>query len=315
MDKYQEALKRARTIYEAYNCENQDLEYIFPELAENEDEKIWEQIKSILEYHMQESFSPEWKQKCLDWLEKRKSLFSDQDQRDPWEYIEKFKSLYGHYPKDADEIGVIVSEMLRKLSPKKPEPKFKIGDRIIENIPKPGVQPYVITGFSEKQPDYLVDGGNCPGCSLGIEFVDKNFHLVSKFKVGDWVVNNTEGKLRHILSVSEFGYTSDHGYLSKDFYEENFHLWSIQDARKGDVLTNWNDTIFIFDKIEDGVVKYFVAYNETWDDKLKVSEGKDHLGLAEEQFEFKLATKEQRDRLFREIKLTDYEWDDKELEL
>lgn len=261
-DKYQEALERARTIYLAYDCGNRDLEYIFPELVENEDEKIWEQIKSILEYHMQESFSPEWKQKCLEWLEKRKPLFPDQDQRDPWEYIEKFKSLYGHYPKDADEIGVIVSEMIRKQKPNESEPK--------------------------KKDDH-------------------------KFKEDDWVITNDGDKIRHILEVSPGGYTSDQGWLSKDTYEGMFRLWTIQDAKPGDILS-WDNERYtiIFKELENQkTIVAYCSYN-SHDDSFVVSGYNTRFDI---DLKFRPASEGARKALLKKIVDSNYHWDPDSLEL
>ena len=258
MNKYQEIFKKAKEEYQkADGISREILERIFPEFSESDDEKIRKAIIETVKAYGPKTANPKMFNNMLVWLEKQGPIFSDSEQRDPWEYIEKFKDLYGHYPSDADEIGVIVSEMVRKRLNK---PKFKIGDWITDNKGCP----YFVVGLNGK--DYLVDGGNVPACGLGIDFID-----------------------------------------------DNFHLWTIKDARRGDVLVNWNDSIFIFDEIKDETVKYLIAYNETWDDRLKIPEGNSLSGWTLEQSGFKPATEEQRNILFREIRFTDYEWDGKEL--
>ena len=55
-----------------------------------------------------------------------------------------------------------------------------------------------------------------------------------KFKVGDWVVY--DGWTTQIKEVYEDGYSNIHqGFISKK-HEEEMHLWTIEDAKDGDVL-------------------------------------------------------------------------------
>ena len=118
MSKHEEALERAKKEYqEADGISREILERIFPELSESEDEKIRKAIVRTVESFGPKSANPKMFNDMLAWLEKQRPIFSDSEQRDPWEYIEKFKKLYGHYPKDADEISVIVSEMVKKQKP------------------------------------------------------------------------------------------------------------------------------------------------------------------------------------------------------
>ncbi len=63
-----------------------------------------------------------------------------------------------------------------------------------------------------------------------------------KFKVGDWVVNNEDKSVSQItqivyskLDTDLYGYNHTNGYFANDF-ENDYHLWSIEDAKDGDVL-------------------------------------------------------------------------------
>ena len=140
MDKYQEALERAKKEYQnADGISREILERTFPELIEEtDDERLRKTTISFLEEFKKKGY--ENAVECIEWLEKQGPIFKDSEQRDPWEYIEKFKKLYGHYPKDADEIGVIVSEMVKKHSGKPLEVANKQSewkeedDRIIAKI-------------------------------------------------------------------------------------------------------------------------------------------------------------------------------------
>ena len=77
-----------------------------------------------------------------------------------------------------------------------------------------------------------------------------------KFKVGDWLYHNTCG-VRPILVKN---YSERRGYkvegigiayyLQKGMVEKEYHLWTIADAKEGDVLLDEDtDTIGIFEKI------------------------------------------------------------------
>lgn len=131
-----------------------------------------------------------------------------------------------------------------------------------------------------------------------------------KFKVGDWIITS-EGTLRHIIDVGKTGYGTDKGWLTHEDYEKNFHLWTIEDAKDGDVLATDNNNICVFNgTVEDG--KYPFAYCgltgyhgfEVYDMKRPFTHNDVHP-----------ATKEQRDTLFSKMKEAGYEWDFEKKEL
>ena len=141
--------------------------------------------------------------------------------------------------------------------------------------------------------------------------VDK---VESKFKVGDWVVNNETSNLCHISKIEHGQYICyDCSFpISK---ENNYHIWTIQDAKDGDVLAiDWTqdsdasyfEKIVIFkDLNKDGIEGYgstfkngqqffngeSIIYSKTWTTTLHP------------------ATKEQRDLLFAKMGEAGYEWD------
>jgi len=138
-----------------------------------------------------------------------------------------------------------------------------------------------------------------------------------KFKVGDWITNG-EFIVGQIISIGKEYYHYICNGIEQPLYIPNahkYHLWTIQDAKDGDVLINWNNTIFIFKDIEDESVKFHIAYNEKWDAIKTPSTKSSHMGLPEPQFEFHPATKEQRDLLFTKMKEAGYEWDNAKKEL
>ena len=94
---------------------------------------------------------------------------------------------------------------------------------------------------------------------------------------------------------------------------KNAHLWTIQDAKDGDVLftsSTASHETFIFKSIDEkGNAKCYFAY----DSEDGFREGKYHfIGRATD---CKPATKEQRDLLFQKMKEAGYEWDAEKKEL
>jgi hypothetical protein len=148
-----------------------------------------------------------------------------------------------------------------------------------------------------------------------------------KFKVGDWVVCEVMGSVSQIkncienLSNHKCGYDlTNGGYICSDEVD-HYHLWTIQDAKNGDVLCDYledydNPLIFILKKFEHvnfGLVKpsdYSSYCFLTAGDRHRFKEGTYH-----HEHNIKPATKEQRNLLFQKMKEAGYEWDDEKKEL
>lgn len=77
-----------------------------------------------------------------------------------------------------------------------------------------------------------------------------------KFKVGDWIVNNTN-KATFLISSVNNGYCTLKDTEGKSYSpclpptEDDYHLWTIQDAKDGDVLTNKYGDVMLFKGITD----------------------------------------------------------------
>lgn len=98
---------------------------------------------------------------------------------------------------------------------------------------------------------------------------------------------------------------------------EYFRCWTIQDAKKGDViyLPNGNNEyyVFIFKGIENAAVMSFAHLYQYNDGTSEVKETIDKLSSVNDAF--RPATKEQRDTLFTKTKEAGYEWDSEKKEL
>ena len=127
-----------------------------------------------------------------------------------------------------------------------------------------------------------------------------------KFKVGDWVVNNTTLNLCHILKVEHGQYIcSDCSFpITK---EKEYHLWTIQDAKDGDVLVDVYGNIGIFEKHDD--------FDWTSYCSLGCNGGFRCFRVEHENDKAYPATKEQRDLLFSKMEEARYMWDSEKKEL
>jgi co-chaperonin GroES (HSP10) len=216
---------------------------------------------------------------------------------------------------------------LEKQGEQKPvefKPSFRVGDVIKPKDPVLG-EPRIIKGIHPKF-GYDTDNG-----ILDFEFED-NWELVEqkpidkvepKFKVGDILVSEEEDR-KHIYKVDaitnydtyllldlEDGYTRNESVYTSDLA---MYLWTIQDAKDGDVLVTL-DYILIFKEFlkNDGGISYchydFGAGNPQfiWLEDKNWYFGKEAIVYP--------ATKEQRELLFQKMKEAGYEWDAEKKEL
>lgn len=143
-----------------------------------------------------------------------------------------------------------------------------------------------------------------------------------KFKVGDWIVHNRTRTMLKVVDtkpmivtvVNTLGY---HHTISTDAIEENYHLWSIEDAKDGDVLANDHHILILKE----------LAYN--WSSNGTPSSVKAYCGIKPDgSFEIGKdnwsfcgtlhihpATKEQRDLLSQKMREAGYKWDAERKEL
>lgn len=139
--------------------------------------------------------------------------------------------------------------------------------------------------------------------------------LNQKFKVGDWITNGLANPMKIISIEDDMYYT--HSSIDNDIelggdiesIDKEYHLWTIQDAKDGDVLVDEDDNIGIFQECV-GLCWHSYFYLEC-DGKLR---GFSIRG-SHKQTNTSPATKEQRDLLFLKMKEADYEFDFKKKEL
>lgn len=137
-------------------------------------------------------------------------------------------------------------------------------------------------------------------------------NLKPKFKVGDWIVS-ANGKVNQVISVNadnvDFeGYTLDDDVYFSGTWCNSYHLWTIKDAKEGDVLSYETDEgelwimIYwsLYEPYEGHVHYHALLVNDDFTDKGTCCICIDNL---------KPATIEQHELLFRKMKEEGYQWD------
>lgn len=181
-----------------------------------------------------------------------------------------------------------------------------------------------IYGWIYTQPSQFFDNGFSKEEMLA--WVEKQGQepkkLKPKFKIGDWIVGS-EVIFKVAQYEDEYGYelTDTTGYVahsvSPDYVESNFHLWTINDAKDGDVLVckgnikdsngikyericlfnNIGKAFFTLTKTSNYVEEYDINVNIDYPDNTIP------------------ATKEQKEILFMAMREAGYEWDNKNKKL
>ena len=202
------------------------------------------------------------------------------------------------------------------------KPRFRVGDKVYEVID--GIECIIesidestyygdTTNFDIKDQDYW-------------ELVEKPLEKVEpKFHVGDWIAHNLANFAFKIISVGRCGYevVNRENYkktLSFECADENFHLWTIQDAKDGDVLLfeGYYNSIVLFQGIGingQGRINYHCKC-DLGNYSFGVQGDVACLGTIDKDAEnYHPATKEQRDILFSKMREAGYEWDNEKKEL
>jgi hypothetical protein len=140
-----------------------------------------------------------------------------------------------------------------------------------------------------------------------------------KFKVDDWIIyKDSIWKVCNVSLLNYYELLKINNEVSTRRIEDvdkNARLWTIQDAKNGDVLAD-KIGIILFRKIGnekfEGVVAHHCSFNKRW--KFEIPEKFGYWGKAEDE-QLHPATKEQRDTLMKAITDAGYEWNAEKLEL
>jgi len=324
-DKYETALERCKKLYNeakvnGYTSDIKNYEIIFPELAEPEDEKIRKEIISALKYANHKGVYD----KHLAWLEKQGKKeytlnlksFKDEDVHKFAEYFEKRAKDYEiNLPHRGYDIYALTKDLLEWLEKQKQNEK-PCGKTAFEAIKEEKID-----NSNKVEPkDYN---------SIDPHFAKPIDKVEPKFKVGDWIVDNENREFFEVTKVCEHTYriVSQEG---EEFdiplcEEDNYHKFTIKDAKDGDVLCGYSTAKFpwigIFHELNDCKCTFSsYCYLEAGiNGKLCLPSGYNIFGkrnVENHSSEDTVpATKEQRDTLFKAIHEAGYEWNIENKEL
>lgn len=166
----------------------------------------------------------------------------------------------------------------------------------------------------------------------GLQYINTEIEKQSKpkFKIGDWIINHQTGLIKHIKNVLLCGingiYEFESSSMPIDYVDNSFHLWSVKDAKDGDVLfaenfDNIGGCVFLFKGLDswrfdaEGDRAIATGYCCT-----SITEsGSTDFGIQwSDCVEIKRvhpATKEQRDLLFQKMHKAGYTFDFEKKEL
>lgn len=283
--RYDEAIERAKKWY--FDAQigigvKANLEKLFPELKEYEDEKI---RKELIDF--------------INRVYKRQALIITDEEKDNWiTWLEKQDEQKTIEEVNGEDYGIdglwhaqrILEKTLGSVN------GYQSDDGILDH--KAAIT--AVKKLYKQEP------------------VDK---VEPKFPEGEWIT--TEDYTWKIISIDNLDYTlqnqcGEYVYDTVDYVNKAFHLWTIQDAKDGDVLCTYecNEPKIVF--ILKGTPKkhYALSYHCYYNIMYPHFGSDSEKGcLAPNDEDVKPATKEQRDLLFTKMKEAGYEWDADKKEL
>ena len=270
---YKTALERAKKLKET--CDSTAVigwcKYIFPELKETEGEKIRKEL--------------------IDYLKERKSCESY------GQYVLRYDRWITWLEKQGEQKPLFTyNDILALQCCMETSKKVQEDKELYEQLQNLHDRLHDAYWF-ERQSD-----------------VDNADKVESKFKIGDWVVYNRTDHSREVMQIYDIRdnryYFNDNIHFSWSVKEcdEKSHLWTIQDAKDGDILAE-DSCIFIIQKL-CGITAakiYCTLFND--------GDFEDGSTLYFDIDSTKPATKEQCDTLFVRMKEAGYNWDANKKEL
>lgn len=278
---YEDALEKAKQQLYIAECNKDEgkvwyLKYMFTELRDNEDERIRKELINFFSKGAEFDSSTNGikDRNIIAWLERQcKQKSQGKSALEVWKDMrfEVYQQASGnrHEPNYSDDSTKMFS--LTDI------------DEIFEKV-------------AEKQGEQ--------------ESTDK---VKPKFNIGDWITNGECTWNVTDIHIQPLDYTlqSPNGVVIYDaisYVDEHFHLWTIQDAKDGDVLVYPDGVLSIFSYRLKGLdAGLYMAY-VLLTDKI---ETKQTCAIKN----VKLATKEQCDLLFQKMREAGYEWDFEKKEL
>jgi hypothetical protein len=318
--RYDEALAKARNIVNSINVGligKDSFEAVFPELKESEDKNIKKLLKLAVE---QTAWLKSDKDKCYKWLEKQGEHANFRNKIQVGDKVTRNKdgvlvnlSQLKRVAKPAEEYNI--TGIGSKHATGKLAKKIKELKPLNEILDKQGEQKDILEdAILDSNEDGLIAE------TLGVKQGEKTADMVEpKFKVGDWVVytgyllkdSGKESCVMQVASIEDGRYNfTDTSTLCFDS-EKDMRLWTIKDAKNGDVLV-LNNEVFIYAHRKQ---MYSIAVAQCYVDSAGGFYFDGEFGYTEKGNSICPATKEQRDLLFTKMKEAGYEWNAEKKEL
>lgn len=334
MDKYKEALERARIAYKDENRHlKAALERIFPELKESKDERIRKALIKSFEIHdLRALIIPGFSAKdIIAWLEKQ----GESTDINPSEFDLRLNKLLKQFETlSKEELASSLSFYLNvvqndgtyreeKQGEQKPIDKIQLGKRY-KCIASPRYSTFMVGEIYEPKDKFLCSLMNfCSDCFESIEDNEQKpaDKVEPKFHEGEWVVDNAGyiWKIKGILNKFYIleGVEGDESRPTTEWADDTFHLWTIKDAKDGDVLCCESGWTCIFKKLNHNSFGGLLFDSYCFIDRTGwFCDGAEGHTL-DERINGKIypATKEQRDTLMKAMADAGYTFDFEKLEL
>jgi len=310
--KYKEALESLKGLLESVSEDNypitkDDIIEIFPDLKESDDEKIRKVLIELVKCNEKSGYKllnnvPT--SSMVAWLEKQ----GDKDEliKELGEYKAKYtqevleKHIDNMNNKDDERLRNTTIAFLKDFADK----GYENAIECIDWLEKQGEQKLQGKSALEAINEEKNDNQFCVKSTNNVE---------PKFKVGDWIVNNNTKIVFSIKSYNSGYYTLED--TNGNTYspclpptKEYYHLWSIEDAKVGDILASKDgNSILIFRHLSlDDDDTFLSYYSVTFSPYYNMQEYDEVNWLNNN---FVPATKEQRDLLLQKMTEAGYEYD------
>lgn len=232
---YDEALERTKSWVkgeypECFTEAQKTAEFIFPELKESEDERMWKLIKKYVHYNISDialNADHITREQLESWLEKQGTSYTKKDVDDAYlESISVAKNeMEKQYEADYQIRKDIATFIFNYRGVLKDRAKWMdyLGIKV-SFVEKQGEKPQGKSAL-EAVKEEKVDNQNC---------VNPTDNPEPKFREGDFIVNDyCRGK---IIALTSDAYLLDTGQGIPFSCEDSIHLWTTRDARDGDLI-------------------------------------------------------------------------------
>lgn len=205
-------------------------------------------------------------------------------------------------------LALLLTDIINEIDEEHPELKESEDERIRKNC----------IHFLELQKTHHASTVEIDECIAWVEKQGEQKptdNVVPKFKTGDWITNSKQTWLVDKVKDNFYFVKSIDGglaVLTFLYAHDNLHLWTIQDAKPGDVLEFGDHGRLVI-----GIVSHINSITRKLDCVCLLDGDKFRLGnfYALDTVILHPATKEQREVLMSKMYEADYEWDGEKLKL